>query len=181
VRRVSVVGSAGSGKTTVGRRVAASLDLPFVELDGLFWHRPGWVSRGREDFRAAVAAETAREGWVVDGNYSSAVQDIVWSRADTVVWLDLARAIVMLQIVVRTLGRVVRRRELWNGNRERWRNVLTLDPENSVIAWSWQQYPRRRREYERAVTDPAWRHLRIVRLRSRREVRRFLRDLDGRH
>src|SRR5205823_14332393 len=106
VRRVSVVGTAGSGKTTVGRRIAAALEVAFGEMDALFWYRPGWVGRDRASFRAAVEEHTAGVAWVVDGNYSNAVQDIVWSRADTVVWLDLPRVVVMWQVITRTLARV---------------------------------------------------------------------------
>ena len=66
----------------------------------------------------------AGDGWVVDGNYS-AVRDLVWDRADTVVWLDLPRLVVVRRITTRSIRRVVRREELWNGNRERWRNLVT--------------------------------------------------------
>jgi adenylate kinase family enzyme len=173
---VSVVGTAGSGKTTVGRRIAAALGIPFVEMDALFW-QPGWVSLSRSRFRAAVDRYTATDAWVVDGNYSS-VQEIVWSRADTVVWLDLAKPVVMRQIITRTLARVVLRRELWNGNRERWRNLLTLDQDESVIVWSWHQHGRKRRLYGAATTDPRWHHLSFVRLRSRRQIKRFVRSLE---
>ena len=115
---------------------------------------------------------------MVDGNYSNAVQDIVWSRADTVVWLDLPKIVVMWQIITRTLARVTLRRELWNGNRERWRNLMTLDQEDSVIVWSWHQHGRKRLEYGMAMTDPGWRHLSFVRLCSRRQVDRFVRGLE---
>ena len=40
-RRVSIVGSTGTGKTTFGRELAAILAVPFVELDALFWG-PNW-------------------------------------------------------------------------------------------------------------------------------------------
>jgi adenylate kinase family enzyme len=163
----------------VGRRIAGALGVPFVELDAVFWHQPGWVGLDRASFRAAVDDLTTEGGWVVDGNYSSAVQDIVWSRADTVVWLDLPKAVVMWQIICRSLGRVALRKELWNGNRERWGSLLTLDPEDSVIAWSWHQHARQRRSYERAMSDPVWHHLRFVRLRSRRHASRFVRHLEG--
>ena len=93
------MGTAGSGKTLVGRRIADVLRLPFVEMDALFWHQIGWTSLERDAFRAAVEEQTAGDDWVVDGNYSTAVQDIVWSRADTVVWLDLPRLVVMRQII----------------------------------------------------------------------------------
>jgi adenylate kinase family enzyme len=149
-------------------------------MDELFWCRPGWVALDQASFRAAVGERTAGDAWVVDGNYSSAVQEIVWSRADTVIWLDLPKAVVMRQVISRTFVRVALRRELWNGNRERWRNLLTLDPEESVIAWSWHQHGPKRRRYEAAMTDPRWRHLTFVRLRSRRQAARFVRLLQQR-
>jgi len=45
-------------------------------------------------------------------------RDVVWTRADIVVWFDLPRRTVMRQVVTRTLRRAITRAELWNGNRE---------------------------------------------------------------
>jgi hypothetical protein len=73
--------------------------------------------------------------------------------------------------VRRTAGRLLLRRELWNGNRERWRNLL--DP-GHPIRWSWTQHPSCRAGYERATTDPRWAHVAVVRLRSPRETRAWL-------
>ena len=101
----------------------------------------------------------------------------MWPRADTVVWLDLPRAMIIGQVVTRTLARVALRRTLWSGSRERWRDVLTLDPEKSVIMWSWHQHGRKRLQYRAAMSDPTWSHLRFVRLTSRRETAAFVRSL----
>jgi hypothetical protein len=73
----------------VGRQLAGSLGVPFVELDAIF-HLPGWGELPRDDFRQRVSEALTADRWVVDGNYS-AVQDLVWQRADTVVWLDPPR------------------------------------------------------------------------------------------
>ncbi|HEY9437735.1 MAG TPA: adenylate kinase, partial [Streptomyces sp.] len=89
-------------------------------------------------------------------------------------WLDLPRRVVFRQVVGRTLARATTRRELWNGNRERWRNMLSLDPQRSIIMWSWTRHHRYRRRYQDAARDPRWAHLRFVRLRSRRQVSEFL-------
>lgn len=169
---MSVVGNSGSGKTTFGRALATRLGVPFVELDSIY-HRAGWEPLPRNDFRSRVQDLTAAEGWVVDGNYS-AVRDLVWSRADTVVWLDPPRRTVMRQILWRTLRRVALRVELWNGNRERWANLFTRDPQESVVAWAWHRHAVYRDRYGTASTDPAWQHLTFVRIRSRSEARRLL-------
>jgi adenylate kinase family enzyme len=172
VRRLSVVGNSGSGKSTVAVALAARLGVPCVELDSIF-HQPGWTELPLDEFRARVAEAAAGDAWVIDGNYS-AVRDLVWARADTVVWIDLPRPVVMRRVVARTVRRAARRQELWNGNREPWSNFLTLDPERSIIMWAWTQQGPYRRRYEAAMADPAWAHLRFVRLRSPAEIRRFV-------
>jgi hypothetical protein len=100
----------------------------------------------------------------------------VWARADTVVWLDLPRPVVMRQIIRRTLTRAVRRTELWNGNREPWCNFASLDPNRSIIAWAWTQHGAYRERYREAMVDPAWRRLRFIRLGSEQAVAAFLEE-----
>jgi adenylate kinase family enzyme len=172
VRRVSVVGNSGSGKSTLAAGLAARLGVPFVELDSIF-HQPGWTELPRDEFRARVGAVAAGEEWVIDGNYT-AVRDLVWARADTVVWIDLPRRLVMRRVVGRTIRRAVLRQELWNGNREPSSNWLTLDPERSIIMWAWTQHAKSRARYGEAMADPAFAHLRFVHLRSQAEVRAFV-------
>jgi adenylate kinase family enzyme len=172
VQRVSVVGTSGSGKTAVSSELAARLGLPHFELDATY-HQPGWNELPLDDYRAEVARLVAADAWVVDGNYS-VIQHLVWSRADTVVWIDLPRSLVMRRIIRRSVARVVTRQELWNGNRERWRNLLSLDPTQSVIAWAWTQHGKYHQRYGEAAADPAWAHLRFVRLRSPQDVKDFL-------
>ena len=176
MRRISIVGTSGAGKSTLAAAVARKLDVPHVELDALY-HQAGWTKAPPEDFRAAVGALIAAEAWVVDGNYSTAL-DLVWARADAVVFLDLPRRQVMRQLTWRTLWRGATRQELWNGNRESLRNLLSLDPRRSVLAWAWATYDRNRQRYDEALADPANGHLEFVRLRSRRAIAAFLAGLD---
>jgi adenylate kinase family enzyme len=167
-----VVGNAGSGKTTVGRALAARLGVPFVELDSI-QHQPNWQPMPREEFQAKVGELIAADGWVIDGNYS-AVQPQVWARADTVVWFDLPRRIVMRQVIARTLRRVLRRQELWNGNRERLSNFFRMDPNESVIRWAWTRHSAYRDRYLAAIADPACNHLSFIRITSRAQARTLL-------
>jgi adenylate kinase family enzyme len=172
VQRVSVVGTSGAGKSTVARRLATILGVPYLELDAVF-HQPGWRPLPDEEFRRIAAGQAAEDSWVIDGNYER-VRPLVWARADTVVWLDLPKRTVMRQLAWRTLRRVTFREELWNGNRERWKNFFSLDPEKSVISWAWHKHAEYHIRYAAAASDPANAHMRFVRLASRRDIRRFL-------
>lgn len=175
VRRVWVVGTAGSGKTTTAAAIAARVAVPHLELDSVF-HQPGWEPLDELEFRHRVEGFVAERAWVIDGIYS-AVADLVRPRADTIVWLNLPRSVVMRQLILRTIRRVGRREVLWNGNRERWRNFFTLDPEESVIAWAWTHYDENGRRFEAMQAEvestPAA-GATFVRLRSRAQVDAFL-------
>ena len=178
MRRVSVVGTSGSGKSTLGAALAARLGVDFLELDSVF-HQPGWVPLPREEFRERVAVAVAGERWVIDGNYSM-VRDLVWARADTVVWLDLPKRTVMRQVIWRSFRRAAARTELWNGNREPWRNFFRLDPQESVIAWAWTRHRHYREMYAAALADPRWSHLSFHRVRSRLDIERLLSSVQPR-
>lgn len=87
-RRIVIAGISGNGKTTLGRRLAQKLGVPFTELDALM-HQPGWVQAETETFRREVEAVMDRsDGWVLDGMYQAQLGDLVLRRADALVWLD---------------------------------------------------------------------------------------------
>lgn len=162
VHRIAVVGTSGTGKTILASRLARQLRIPHVELDALYWE-PGWSEVSTPVFRERVGQALQAEAWVVDGNYSK-VRDLVWARAEAVVWLDYALPVVMWRLMGRTLRRAVTREELWNGNHERLATALWS--RDSILLWALKTYRRYRREYPGLVGEPAYAHLRLVRLRS---------------
>lgn len=168
MERVLVAGISGAGKTTLAARLAARLGLPRYELDALH-HGPNWTPR--PEFRSDVErfADTGR--WVVEDQYTRQLDDLLTARADTYVWLDLPRHTVMFRVVRRSLARSATRRELWNGNRETFRDWL--DPEHP-IRWAWARHSvHRRRTLDRLAAHP---DLTLVRLTSARAARAWLRS-----
>ena len=157
----------------MARQLARTLGVPCLELDAVR-HQAGWQELPDNEFIERVAAFATQDQWVIDGNYREVRELVVWPRADVVVWLDLPRRTVMRQVVWRTLRRAVLREELWNGNRERWRNLVAWDPHKSIIRWAWTHYPVVQARYSAASTDPRWAALPFVRIRSRREAAAFL-------
>ncbi len=174
MRRVSVVGNAGAGKSRFAQRLAAELGARWVELDAIH-HLPNWEPIDPGNFYEVVDKIASTEAWVIDGNYRSVVvEGPVWQHADTVVWLDLPRRTVVRQVIVRSLRRVVRRERLWNNNQESVRNLLAWDPHLSIIRWAWTQHGKYQRRFGSAMASAELRRLEFVRLTSRREAEAFL-------
>lgn len=172
MRRVSIVGNSGSGKSTLGRGLAARLDVPYIELDAIY-HQAGWTPLNPDTFLARVGEIASGDGWVIDGNYR-AVRPVIWERADTVVWVDPPRHVVMQRVTWRTLSRAVTRRELWNGNREQWRNILSRDENVNILLWAWRSHAKYRDRFSAAMADPAHADLRFIRVQRRADARRLL-------
>jgi adenylate kinase family enzyme len=169
VKRVAVITSAsGNGGTRFARELAAKLDVPFYELDSLFW-RPGWTETPADEFRALMEPIVTSETWVIDGSYQSKLGDLVLRNADLVVWLDLPMIVWLPRLLRRTLRRIVRREQLWNGNRETVRSAFFSRDGLLYFTLKWYR-PRRRVYPERLAPFPS------VRLRSRAEVERFVRS-----
>ena len=169
MRRVNVVGTSCSGKTTLARTLAERLDVAHVEFDALFWDRD-WTPVPREVFRQRLTAALASERWVADGGYD-AVRDITWARADTIVWLDYPLPLVLRRWAARTIRRIRTREEFWpgTGNRESLRNAFRRD---GLLWWILRTHRgRRRRMIERLAGRP---DLPLVRLRSPRETAAWL-------
>ncbi len=165
--RIAVHGASGSGKTRLATELAERMGAARIELDAIF-HQAGWTPLGTDAFRAEVERAVAGDSWVVDGNYRQ-VRDLVWERADLIVVLDLPRRTVMRQLVTRSIGRAAVRRELWNGNRESFRNLVSTNADRNVVLWSWRTLHR----FHREVPDEARAeapHARLAVLRNRADI-----------
>lgn len=174
-QRIVIVGTTGSGKTTLARRAAAIIDGRHIELDSLY-HDAGWTPADPAVFRDRVRTAIAEQSrWATCGGYRSHVQDITWPIADQIVWIDLPFPVTFSRMLRRTFGRVARNEELWNGNRESLRNALAS--RDSLILFAIQHRNKYRQTYPAALRDPAVAHVPSVRLRRPREVAAWLAGL----
>ncbi|MEM9657619.1 MAG: shikimate kinase, partial [Planctomycetota bacterium] len=172
IERINVIGTSGSGKSTFGRRLAELLDLPFVELDGVYW-KPNWQEPTDEEFLPKIKTITDGPRWVLDGNYSRSTPT-KWRRVQLVVWLDLPLLRTLYRVATRSVKRAFSKTEIWpgTGNRETLRKAfLTRD---SVILWSITSYRGNRRRYGEIMQDDQYGHVWFVRLRSPADVEAFL-------
>jgi adenylate kinase family enzyme len=168
------MGGSCVGKTTTSRTLAAALGVPHIELDALH-HGPGWQEAPADVLQERVldAFEEAPDGWVADGNYGSKLGSLVLERADTAVLLEPPFRVAFGRAVRRTVGRTITREELWNGNREQIRHVLTP---YWIPWWVLRTHRHYAREVQSRVAEHP--HLALIHLRSPAEVAEFLESIE---
>jgi adenylate kinase family enzyme len=169
-QRIVIIGTTGTGKTTLACEIARRLDCPHIELDALYWD-PHWAEAPLEIFRERVERALTGETWVVDGNYRK-VRDLVWGRATTIIWLDYSLLLSLYRLTRRTVKRVYSQEELWSGNRETWRGAFFS--RDSLFLWALKTHRRHRTSYPTWFSRPEYNHLAVIHLRSPRATERWL-------
>ena len=172
-QRFSVVGTTGSGKTTVARQISSRLKLPFIELDALYWDE-NWTGVSDQVFRERVISAAKAEQWVIDGNYSR-IRSLVWQRADTVVYLDYSFWRTFWQLFWRTIKRSIQQETLWHGNREDLHKSFFSS--DSIMLWMIKSYARRRKQYAVLMQQPENAHLCFIQLKTPRMTSEWLSSL----
>ena len=168
--RINIVGTSGCGKSTVGKHIAERLNVPYIQLDELFW-KPNWAESTDEELYPKLEKALSADEWVLDGNYNRTTP-IKWKRVQMVVYLDLPFHIVLYRIIRRSLLRGIRYEELWHGNKETlWKHLFTRD---SMILWTIRRFSMNRKRYTELFEKPEYSHIKFVRLCSDKEVKNFV-------
>jgi energy-coupling factor transporter ATP-binding protein EcfA2 len=171
-QRILILGRTGSGKTTLARELAAGIGVPHVELDALYFG-PDFSTVPLSVLRERTSAAIAGDRWVTDGN-KSAVRDLVWPRADTVIWLDYPLVVSLWRLGRRALWRTsVLKAQAAERDGKAGLPRQVLSAAKGVLT-ALRSHKGQRREYPRMFAKQENQHLAVVRLRSPRATRAWL-------
>jgi adenylate kinase family enzyme len=101
--RIVILGCAGSGKTTLAKRLGELTGLPVISLDQIWQAR--WNEKNVPEFRQIVQQAHKGENWISEGNFSVATFDIRLPRATQVLWLERSRSFCLRHAVTRVFER----------------------------------------------------------------------------
>jgi Adenylate kinase and related kinases len=171
-QRILIIGRTGSGKTTLARELSAAIGVPHVELDALYFG-PNFSTVPLSLLRSRTSVAIAGDRWVTDGN-KSAVRDLVWPRADSVIWLDYPLVVSLLRLGKRALWRtsVLKVQAAEMGGKAGLPGQFLSAAKGVLTAL--RSHTGQRREYPRMFAEPGNHHLAVVRLRSSGATRRWL-------
>lgn len=179
--RIIVTGSTCSGKSTLAGRLARDLHVPFVELDALNWE-PNWHDVSKRDpaeFERRISEATAGDGWVVAGSYSRFSKRLLNPYAQTIIWLDLPLPLILRRVLARSWRRWRTKELLWGTNYENFWSHLKLWSDESLLHWAVTNHRVKRRNSIASMADPAFAHLRWIRLTSPEEVEAFVAAIEA--
>lgn len=172
MKKINVIGTTGSGKTTFSKRLAKRINCPHIQMDQLFW-KPNWGESSNEEFIPEIQKAISGSAWVLDGNYSR-TNDIKWRRADIIIWIDYSYSRTLLQLLNRSVIRIISREELWpdTGNVETFGK--TFLSKRSILLWFFKNYKRNKKRYSELMESPDLEHVEFIRLQSPQQARQFI-------
>ncbi len=100
--RIFIIGGAGSGKTTLGRRISQHFNIPFYEMDVVGWENGVGPERPLEVRLRDVHEIAIQQNWVAEGWHRPWTDELL-QEAEQIVWLDLPWSIARRRIVMRHL------------------------------------------------------------------------------
>ncbi len=101
LKRIAVIGNAGSGKSTVAQKLQSVLHLPLYHLDQYFW-KPGWGQPDRDEYKKIHDELCDRDEWIIEGTNLS-LWDHRMERAQALVILKIPRLQCLWRIVKRAI------------------------------------------------------------------------------
>ena len=84
--RISIVGGAGTGKTTLSNLLSEKYNIPVTHIDGIH-HLKNWQVRDKLERDKIILDIVEKEKWIIDGTYKDTIKQRV-ERSDLVIWLD---------------------------------------------------------------------------------------------
>jgi adenylate kinase family enzyme len=84
MKKISVVGSPGAGKSTFSDNLSNLIDVNVIHMDKLFW-KPGWVNISREELMEKVKEVLKKDKWIIDGNYQNTLEQR-FLESDTIIF-----------------------------------------------------------------------------------------------
>lgn len=98
--KIAIIGYSGAGKSTLAKRLADEIGVCPMYLDRIHF-LPGWAERAREEARAVVRAELAKDDWVIDGNYQHLLREERLADADEIIFLNYLRFVCLFRALKR--------------------------------------------------------------------------------
>ncbi len=171
VKRILIVGVAGSGKTTFSRKLGKALNLEVHHLDRYYW-KPGWVETGTEEWENILTKLLTKESWIIEGNYSNTFR-MRAQYAEKIFMFDPPRAKSVYRIskrIFKSKFGIEKRTDLGEGCREKWFD-------KNFFKWVWNYNRNIRPRMYNILEDMNFNKEDIIIFKTNKDVKKYLNSL----
>ncbi len=166
MKRIIIIGSPGSGKSTLSFKLKEKLGIDIIHLDKIFW-RDNWTNISREEFKELLEIELQKEKWIAEGNYSDSIP-LRLKYVDTVIFLDFK--------TITCLARVIKRVFKYYGKTRPEMGENCPERFDFVFIKYVLNFNKNNREKLYKLLDES-QNLKLIVLKNRKEVEVFLNNL----
>lgn len=103
MKKITIIGAPGTGKSTVAVKVAEILNLPVFHLDCYYWN-PGWQEKSFAEFKEIYDRLIDQPEWIIEGCSTKTIPERI-AAADTIVYLIASRPTCLWRIARRIFSR----------------------------------------------------------------------------
>lgn len=166
--KIAILGYSGSSKSTLAKYLSTYYKIPILYLDTVQF-LADWEERNRDEAISMVAEFMKNDSWVIDGNYTSFMQDERLKLADHIIYMEFSR----LNCLFRAYQRY---RKYKNTSRESMAKGCNEKLDIQFI-W-WILYEGRRKEkrqyYENLLSKYP---VKTIVLKNQKQLDRFMKEL----
>lgn len=108
--KIHIIGSVGSGKTSLAKEISSKLDIPYYELDNVVWfrHKSGDIRRTELEREEYLNSIIQSGSWIIEGVHNKDWVVNCFINADLIIFLDTKYSIRTYRIIKRFMKQKLR-------------------------------------------------------------------------
>ncbi len=88
MKRISIVGCPGAGKSTFARALSAKTKIPLLYLDYYYHEKGKDYETNKQAWLDKIGELTSGNSWIIEGNYGSSYEQRI-PKSDTLIFMDM--------------------------------------------------------------------------------------------
>lgn len=107
--KVHIIGSVGSGKTTLARTLSKKYNIPYYELDNVVWkrHKLSDIRRTDEERDKYLEEIVSTNRWIIEGVHNHKWVTKSFKNADLIIFLDTPYFVRIYRIIKRYIRQLL--------------------------------------------------------------------------
>jgi len=102
IKRVFILGTVGSGKTSLARKLSEKLNIDHYDLDDIFWTKKFNKKRNEKQRDELLKKIISKKKWVIEGVYTNWIEAGI-EKSDLIVLLKIPFRTLIYRITKRTI------------------------------------------------------------------------------